>query len=95
MIINSDNQAAIYNGENETINPKSKHIDLRFHSIRELIKNNQIKLQHIRSGENLADGFTKYLNTNLLNKFRENILFEFNDNKQTILNFRGNVKNKV
>jgi len=77
ITINSDNQAAIYNGENETINPKSKHIDLRYHSIREMIKNKQIKLQHIKSNENLADGFTKYLNTNLLNKFRESILSKF------------------
>eukprot|EP00833_Pecoramyces_ruminatium_P018359 jgi/Orpsp1_1/1192391/evm.model.d7180000092864.1 len=30
ITINTDNKAAIYNCENETINPKSKHIDLRY-----------------------------------------------------------------
>jgi len=35
ITINTDNKAAIYSCENETINPKSKHIDLRYHSIRE------------------------------------------------------------
>jgi len=34
ITINTDNKAAIYNCENETINSKSKHIDLRYHSIR-------------------------------------------------------------
>jgi len=29
IAINTDNKAVIYNCENETINPKSKHIDLR------------------------------------------------------------------
>ncbi len=81
IIINTDNKAAIYNCENETINPKSKHIDLKYHSIRELIKRNYIKLKYIESENNLADGFTKYLNNTLMSKFRENILSSFNDLK--------------
>jgi len=81
ITINTDNKAAIYNSENETINPKSKHIDLRYHSIRESIKNNYIKLKYVKSEYNLSDGFKKYLYTTLMNKFRENILTSFNDIK--------------
>jgi len=33
--INTYNKAAIYNCENETINPKSKHIDIKYHQIRD------------------------------------------------------------
>ena len=76
ITINSDNKAAIFNCKNETINPKSKHIDLRFHRIRELVKGNQIKLNYIKSRDNLSDGFTKYLNSTLMNNFRNNILFK-------------------
>jgi len=36
MTIKIDNKAAIYNSKNETINPKSRHIDLKYHKIREL-----------------------------------------------------------
>jgi len=54
ITINSDNKAAIFNCKNETINPKSKHIDLRFHRIRELVKGNQIKLNYIKSRDNLS-----------------------------------------
>jgi len=81
ITINTDNKAAIYNCENETINPKSKHIDLRYHSIRELIKEKYINLKYVKSEYNLSDGFTKYLNTTLMNKFRENILTSFKDLK--------------
>ena len=81
ITINTDNKAAIYNCENETINPKSKHIDLRYHSIRELIKEKYINLKYVKSEHNLSDGFTKYLNTTLMNKFRENILTSFKDLK--------------
>jgi len=80
IILNTDNKAVIYNYENETINPKSKHIDLRYHSIRELIKEKYINLKYVKSEYNLLDGFAKYLNTTL-NKFRENILTNFKDLK--------------
>jgi len=36
--INIDNKAAIYNAKNQSINPKTKHMDIRVHYIRELIK---------------------------------------------------------
>jgi len=81
ITINTDNKAAIYNCENETINPKSKHIDLRYHSIRELIKKNYINLKYIKSENNLSDGFTKYLNSTLMTRFRNNILYNLNDLK--------------
>lgn len=77
ITINTDNKAAIYNCENETINPRSKHIDIKFHHIRELIKQRKIKLNYIKSEFNLADGFTKYLNGTLMNNFRNNILEKF------------------
>eukprot|EP00833_Pecoramyces_ruminatium_P015872 jgi/Orpsp1_1/1189904/evm.model.d7180000075388.1 len=74
IIINVDNQAAIFNAKNETINPKSRHIDLRYHKVRELVKNKTIKLEYIKSEDNLAEGFTKYLNSSLMTKFRNELL---------------------
>jgi Zn-finger protein len=81
ITINTDNKAAIYNCENETINPKSKHIDLRYHSVRELIKKGYINLKYIKSENNLSDGFTKYLNSTLMTRFRNNILYDLNNIK--------------
>ena len=74
IIINIDNQATIFNAKNETTNPRSRHIDLRYHKVKELVKNNTIKLEYIKSENNLADGFTKYLNGSLMTKFRNSLL---------------------
>jgi len=73
---NVDNKATIYNSKNQSINPKTKHIDIRFHFVRKLIKENKIKLQYVKSEWNLADGFTKFLNNTLMDKFREHIFYK-------------------
>jgi hypothetical protein len=43
-IINVDNKAAIYISENETNNSKSRHVNIRYHHTRELIKQKKINL---------------------------------------------------
>jgi len=47
--INVDNKAATYNSENETINPKSMHIDIKYYRIKELVKSNKKGLIYIKS----------------------------------------------
>jgi len=69
-----DNKAIIYNSENQSINPKSKHIDIRYHHIRDLVNKRLIKLNYISTKENLANGFTKYLNNASMDKFRISLL---------------------
>jgi len=72
--INVDNKAAISISENNIINQKSKHIDIRFHYIRELISENKIKLKYIKSKYNTSDGLTKFLGSNQMTIFRNQIL---------------------
>ena len=60
--VNIDNKAAIYKAKKQTINPRTKHMDIRFHYVRELVKNNKIILKYLKSQNNLAEDFTKYLN---------------------------------
>jgi len=74
--INVDSKAAIHNSINQSINRRSKHIDIRYHHIRELINDKKIKLSYVRTQDNLADGFTKYLNGPLMERFRNEILIE-------------------
>ena len=75
--INVDNKAAIYNSKNETINPKSRHIDLRYHKIRELVRENKINIRYIKSQFNLADSLTKYLNITMMKKSKNLLLRDF------------------
>jgi len=64
-IINVNNKGAIYISKNEMINPKLKHIDIRYYYTYELIK------------QDLADGLTNYYNAISLNKFRKLITHKF------------------
>jgi KUP system potassium uptake protein len=59
--LRSDNQCAIALSKNPVSHKRSKHIDIRYHYVREQVLNGTIKLQYIPSDENLADMFTKPL----------------------------------
>jgi len=52
---------------------------IRVHYIRELIKDEKIKLKYVKSQYNLADGFTKYLNNNAMDKFRNSLLIKIDN----------------
>jgi len=55
-------------------------MDIRYHHTRKLINQKKIKLQYIKTNKNLANGLTKYLNTNSLNNFRESIIHKLWNN---------------
>lgn len=74
LTINTDNKADIHNSKNQTINPKNKHIDICYHFTRELVENKKINLQYIKSKNNLADAFTKYLNSSSMDRFSDSLL---------------------
>jgi hypothetical protein len=56
-----DNKSAISLVKNPVLNDRSKHIDTRFHLIREHEANGQIVVEFIRTEEQLADILTKAL----------------------------------
>ena len=56
------NQACIaFCTNNGTFHKRSKHIDVRYHFIKDHIVNGPIKLEYCESANNIADMFTKYL----------------------------------
>ena len=57
-----DNQACLKLAEGTgTFHPRSKHIDIRYHASREAVNNGTIKIDYVRSKQNIADLFTKIL----------------------------------
>ena len=58
-------------------NPRSKHIDIRYHYIREVVANGKVALFFIEGSENPADLFTKNLGHIKFEKFREELGLEF------------------
>ena len=57
--VNCDNLEAIFLGHNAKASARTKHIDIRYHFIREHVVDGMVKIIFIRSEENDADFFTK------------------------------------
>ena len=68
-----DNKSAIALSKNHVFHKRSKHIDTRFHFIRELVNGKQICLEFCKSNEQLADVFTKPLAKDVFEFHRQNL----------------------
>ncbi len=68
-----DNQSAIKLAENPEFHKRSKHIDIQYHFIRECVENNTVNIGYIPTLEQLADGFTKGLDTIKHKRFIQNL----------------------
>ncbi len=54
-----DSQSAIHLAKNQVYHSRTKHIDVRFHFVREILEEDDIKLQKIGTEDNPADMLTK------------------------------------
>ena len=61
-----DNQGAIKLGYNAEFYKRTKHIDIKYYYIRELVENNQIGLLYISTKNQLADPQTKLITSPIL-----------------------------
>jgi hypothetical protein len=59
LIMNGDNQGALALVKNPVISPRSKHIDVRYHFLREHVAKGEVYFQYINTGEMIADSLTK------------------------------------
>jgi hypothetical protein len=62
-----DNVGAIFIGTNVTVSQRSKHIDVRYHFVREYVHEGFIRIIFVRTKDNDADIFTKNLSGELHN----------------------------
>eukprot|EP00253_Pinus_taeda_P014274 PITA_14274 len=60
-VILCDNQSGIRLSENPVFHDRSKHIDIRYHYIRDMVQRGAIRLQHIDTDEQVIDILTKPL----------------------------------
>ena len=71
-----DNQGSIFLASNPVQEKRIKHIDLRYHFIRDVVINKQVELFFIEGANNPADLFTKNLGRIKFQKFREQLGLE-------------------
>ncbi|KAF4146307.1 Reverse transcriptase (RNA-dependent DNA polymerase) [Phytophthora infestans] len=65
VILHVDNQSAIKNMENDVTTARMKHINIKFHFIRDAIRNEGISIRYCPTTEMKADILTKPLGTTL------------------------------
>ena len=75
--LSGDNQGSIFIASNPVTEPRSKHIDIRYHYIREVIERNLVEVYFIDGSDNPADMFTKNLGHVKFHKFRALLGLEF------------------
>ena len=72
-----DNTSAIAISNNPVLHQRTKHIDIRYHKVREYVEEKKVELLFIEGAENPADMFTKNLGYIKFLKFREHLGLEF------------------
>ncbi|CAM9397815.1 unnamed protein product [Choristocarpus tenellus] len=60
-----DNSGAIKLAEKTASGGRTKHIDIRYHYVRNLVKEGKVKIMYVNSGEQHGDLFTKSLSGNV------------------------------
>lgn len=63
VVLYIDNKSAIDLAKNSVFHGRSKHIDVRYHFIRECVERKEIIIKHISSDLQKADALTKALST--------------------------------
>ena len=59
MELSLDNQGAIALSKNNKLHQRTKHIDIRYHFIREAVEDGQIRMDYVPTDQNPTDIFTK------------------------------------
>ena len=74
IVVKTDNIGAIFMSENALTGFRTRHVDTRYHFVREFIEDGFIKIDFVRSVENDSDLFTKNVNQELYAKHTKKFL---------------------
>ncbi|GAB1609461.1 hypothetical protein Ahia01_001231700 [Argonauta hians] len=74
FILFCDNQGTISLANNPVKHQRSKHIDIKYHYIRNEISKGRLTLRYIETNKNIADAFTKPVTAIKLRKFEHDIM---------------------
>ena len=63
MVVYCDNSGAVANSKEPRSHQRGKHIERKFHLIRDIVEHGDVTACKIKSEDNLADTFTKTLSS--------------------------------
>jgi hypothetical protein len=72
-LIYCDNQSCVKLSENLVFHDKSKHIEIKYHFIRDMVQKRAVELRYISTDEQIADILTKPLSRVKYEYFRDNL----------------------
>ena len=75
VTVHVDNMGAIFMSENSSSGGRTRHIDTRYHFVRELVEDKVLEVIFVKSAENKADGFTKNLTVELGDKHNKSMVW--------------------
>lgn len=81
-IIHCDNQGAIALAGNPIHHRRTKHIDVRYHYIRKLVEEGEVRLQYLETEKMVADFLTKPMSSNKLSFCCNNIGLRQSESKK-------------
>jgi hypothetical protein len=70
-VLHIDNQSAIAIAKNPEFHDCTKHIDVRYHFLRQVVEDGTVELCYTPTGDQVADALTKGLPPTSFNKFRD------------------------
>ncbi len=74
--VQGDNVRAILMPENVSASSRTKHINIRYHFVREFVANKFIKIIFVRTVNNVSDGFTKNVTGDIYEKHCKEFIAE-------------------
>ena len=74
-LILNDNTSTINLAKNEVEHSRTKHIDVRFHFIKHYLKNESIKLDYVKTTEQLSDILTKRMDNKTFKHLCNKLMF--------------------
>ena len=73
VVVNVDNQSAINLAKNPMYHKRTKHIQVKYHFIRDEVRSGKVELLYIPTEDNVADIFTKPVTKLKLDRFKTDI----------------------
>jgi hypothetical protein len=90
ITIYCDNVGAIFMTENASATTRTKHVDARYHYVRELLETGFIRIIFVRSEDNKSDWFTKNVSSELYSRHMGSYIIRRSE-VDTIVNVEGRV----
>jgi hypothetical protein len=61
MKVSCESQSTIFLEKNPAYHSKTKHIDVQYHFVRDMVESNKVLLEKVDTLENIADSLKKYV----------------------------------